>query len=901
MSYELLYTSVPRGLTPGSRGFCVVAATEGMPPRLQQLLEALSGYRHIHSPGDPRNRPIHSLVTLECNGVVYSVLSQVVDAGIDYSKRSNKLAHHIALTAAERNQYSVASLLKDPQLFRSSWNDTPRYLPPRALPAGGSVQSAIAHTWKELAGDPGWGGALAATVHLPSRERRYVLVPDGANPLQLAWEALALLDPRKQWEATFTTFPGNLPPTVECRWRFLPASSQEAQAVRRQFPAQTIDLSRPLGPPAPGRLTDLARGHITKEDVSRTPLRSSSLSLDSRPSTPPPVSNPPTFDSVPAKPPVPPTEPTPPPNKPTPAPNISTPNDAPPPSPNTAHDVPVLQPLCRPSSRRPIRLIWIAPAALILLMAIGVIGVMTWNSKSRGTATASRDEQGAASPRKQQDRPPTSENKNTGQRKRESLENHSNVEQNNESANDMSDLVTAPSLPENDSSEGNEDLQKYQENSENNDSELRKADENEKNDENSGEEGDAKNGTPGSSDGNASRQKSGNASSGAHPATRGNGNTTKGPTLSSVDVPTEGNEGQDQPAPSNEAQPPTTLPIFVYRPDFGSVPTPAKISVKCPFQPKSLTLHPAKELKASQKQEESSWTITERESRHTDNGSHHEVASVVWSSDELIISLLDKQKKKKILNIVLVASSNASEQHALVVALFDKSNQHSVTPHHILTGQYDIKPSVRVAEILLCKPSDSPAPEKKFQWEDAKGRWKPTLSVQRPGETVSGHKTRWEWILKETATDFNSTTFRTCFGDGESLKQFRSALKNLEQVIEKLKKASLPERHDMIGDLRHAVETTPYMTPPEWKSAIEKYDELQSRQKEKKPPEKENELDEAIGTVVDAAEKLLDRWKKVDELLKYLENDKDTKIALFGRLEDARRKGVIIPLLRKER
>ena len=54
MTQELIYTSAPRGLKPGSHGFCTVAVTQGMPPNLAERLEALSGYRHVYPPQDPQ-------------------------------------------------------------------------------------------------------------------------------------------------------------------------------------------------------------------------------------------------------------------------------------------------------------------------------------------------------------------------------------------------------------------------------------------------------------------------------------------------------------------------------------------------------------------------------------------------------------------------------------------------------------------------------------------------------------------------------------------------------------------------------------------------------------------------------------------------------------------------------
>ena len=50
MSVELLYTSAEQGLKQGSRGFCTVISTVGMPLNLANRLESLSGYRHVYPP-----------------------------------------------------------------------------------------------------------------------------------------------------------------------------------------------------------------------------------------------------------------------------------------------------------------------------------------------------------------------------------------------------------------------------------------------------------------------------------------------------------------------------------------------------------------------------------------------------------------------------------------------------------------------------------------------------------------------------------------------------------------------------------------------------------------------------------------------------------------------------------
>src|SRR5262245_65813964 len=104
MSQELHYTSVPRGLRPGSRGFGPVAATAHRSEPLAERLESLSGFRAVYPPGDPSaalNPIVQAHVRLAVGGEVLEVLSRIGPAGLDYSGRPNKYAHHVVLEAGE--------------------------------------------------------------------------------------------------------------------------------------------------------------------------------------------------------------------------------------------------------------------------------------------------------------------------------------------------------------------------------------------------------------------------------------------------------------------------------------------------------------------------------------------------------------------------------------------------------------------------------------------------------------------------------------------------------------------------------------------------------------------------------------------------------------------------------
>src|SRR5579864_9256677 len=117
MSQELHYTSVSRGLKPGSRGFSMVAATAGLPDLLADRLESLSAYQAVYPPGDPLaalNPVVHAHVRLTVAGKALDVLSRIGPAGLDYSGRPNKYAHHVVLEPEERPEGGPAWLLNLP-------------------------------------------------------------------------------------------------------------------------------------------------------------------------------------------------------------------------------------------------------------------------------------------------------------------------------------------------------------------------------------------------------------------------------------------------------------------------------------------------------------------------------------------------------------------------------------------------------------------------------------------------------------------------------------------------------------------------------------------------------------------------------------------------------------------
>lgn len=262
MIQELLYTSAPKGLKPGSRGFCTVLSTSGMPAPVATALESLSGYRPVYPPGDPQaklNPVVYSHLKMSLGGRRSDVLSRVADYGLDYSQRTNKIAHHLVVDSNDRPSAGPAWLLAHPDVMRTSWEGEPHIVSGERLLPNGKSDIRVCSHWKELTGDAGWAGVLAESFLKKPDQPAYIVFSPGMNLLPLIEEALALLPASKRWDVSFSTYFTKVPNGVTCNWRCVLADSPEAKESRRYVQSLRIDLTEPLGPATGGELVEAAR------------------------------------------------------------------------------------------------------------------------------------------------------------------------------------------------------------------------------------------------------------------------------------------------------------------------------------------------------------------------------------------------------------------------------------------------------------------------------------------------------------------------------------------------------------------------------------------------------------------------------------------------------------------
>ncbi|MFM7055993.1 MAG: hypothetical protein ACKO2P_03620 [Planctomycetota bacterium] len=264
MIEEILYTSAPKGLKPGSQGFCTVSSTVGMAQATAERLEALSGYRHAFPLTDPRatlNPLNYSHLTLRLAGRPTHVLSRIANAGHDYSGRSNKLAHHLAFEHTAAWPSGPARMLQTPGVMVTEWDGTLQTFAPRTLTLPPLPPRIQLSAWKQCSGDHGWAGWVAEQL-LQQPVPLHVIFAPGTPTLDLVREVLDLLPPARRWDITFSTYFTRLPAGVDCRLRFVLDETPEATSLRHDARARVLDLTQPLPPPRGGQLVATAQSGL---------------------------------------------------------------------------------------------------------------------------------------------------------------------------------------------------------------------------------------------------------------------------------------------------------------------------------------------------------------------------------------------------------------------------------------------------------------------------------------------------------------------------------------------------------------------------------------------------------------------------------------------------------------
>lgn len=282
MANKLVYTSAPKGLIPGSCGFCTVAGTRGMTKSVVDALEGLAGYRRVYETTDgARLNPVaFSHLIVDSPRGRLRVLARIADAQPDYSGRTNHIASFLQLGDAETPESGPAELFYKPGLFETQWPNGQApiaYPSPVAIPMEEDARPLSCEYWRAVAGDPGWAGVLASTVE--TRRLAILVVPHSIDVLKLFYETIAILPANQRWNATFATYYTNALKNVDCLWRGVVVDSPEEAQARATGENLVLDF-RALPSiesfktnPAIWRWIEIAREPISKiAPTLKTPL-----------------------------------------------------------------------------------------------------------------------------------------------------------------------------------------------------------------------------------------------------------------------------------------------------------------------------------------------------------------------------------------------------------------------------------------------------------------------------------------------------------------------------------------------------------------------------------------------------------------------------------------------------
>ena len=245
MPWQLIYTSAPRGLLCGQSGFCTVARSGDLREALVQRLEQLSSYHYLRvaeAATANRNPTVCAFRILDLRGSKYHVLTRIQPCGLDFTARTNHLAHHLVFQAGELGQLpSPAAILRHWNGWLSAWQGEPRLLEDPALNgiAAASAKSFLpAQTWLRVTGDAGRAAGLLESECIRGC---YLVCPRGSEGqvLEMFCETLQLLNLNEQyalrpWRHPFTTFLQAEDNPADFQWR----------ACQENTPAHKLALTR---------------------------------------------------------------------------------------------------------------------------------------------------------------------------------------------------------------------------------------------------------------------------------------------------------------------------------------------------------------------------------------------------------------------------------------------------------------------------------------------------------------------------------------------------------------------------------------------------------------------------------------------------------------------------------
>ena len=199
-------------------------------------LEKFCYYQHLSLSGG-QERPIFASRVIDIRGTRFHVLSRIQDAGLDFTGRTNFIAHHLVFAPEEIRRFPTPpGILRDWPGWVKSWTKEPQMLENEnwaELTALAGKTNVPARTWQRITGD-----AVNAYGLLEARAGASFRVDDQPDEtvLGLLAESLELLEVRDArrdfrlaaWNYTFTTSMQEQDNPADFRWRCIHSDNPAA-------------------------------------------------------------------------------------------------------------------------------------------------------------------------------------------------------------------------------------------------------------------------------------------------------------------------------------------------------------------------------------------------------------------------------------------------------------------------------------------------------------------------------------------------------------------------------------------------------------------------------------------------------------------------------------------------
>lgn len=235
--YELINTSLPNGLIPGTHGFATVAMTKGLADSLRMRIEAFCSYTHRTSSHDDsyyKENPTNWFCVKLPQGE--RIVGRVAPSDFDYTGRTNRLARLRIFGDKEMPEVGGAvAIEKGKEWFKQPWRGDPRYLDEDRNTAGQLRRMASA---KQMTSAPAWDAHFGVDGSRLARQMAWQLEKNlavggkaiyfktttawdvtGEKLLGLFSDLIKLLPVQLQSKVTFSTYSASLPDGTGCALR----------------------------------------------------------------------------------------------------------------------------------------------------------------------------------------------------------------------------------------------------------------------------------------------------------------------------------------------------------------------------------------------------------------------------------------------------------------------------------------------------------------------------------------------------------------------------------------------------------------------------------------------------------------------------------------------------------